>query len=111
MYVIDAYRPVAGEITLAVMGFKCKSRPTSVLQHCGSNTLAALFGFLLSFYTNPWIDKSGYLDAYGAMAGIAAAVLIMWVPLYKWGIQLRHVTWHWPVISYIHWSDDREVGE
>lgn len=24
VYVIDAYRPVAGEITLAVMGFKCK---------------------------------------------------------------------------------------
>ncbi|KAI6374364.1 hypothetical protein MCOR25_003153 [Pyricularia grisea] len=32
VYVIDAYRPVAGEITLAVMGFKCKSniKPT----HC-----------------------------------------------------------------------------
>lgn len=24
VYVIDAYRPVAGEVTLAVMGFKCK---------------------------------------------------------------------------------------
>lgn len=24
VYVIDAYRPIAGEITLAVMGFKCK---------------------------------------------------------------------------------------
>jgi hypothetical protein len=27
VYVIDAYRPVAGEIALAVMGFKCKSWP------------------------------------------------------------------------------------
>lgn len=26
VYVIDAYRPVAGEVTLAVMGFKCKYR-------------------------------------------------------------------------------------
>lgn len=24
VYVIDGYRPVAGEITLAVMGFKCE---------------------------------------------------------------------------------------
>lgn len=24
VYVIDAYRPVAGEVTLAVMGFKCE---------------------------------------------------------------------------------------
>ncbi|KAK1781829.1 hypothetical protein QBC45DRAFT_390050 [Copromyces sp. CBS 386.78] len=47
VYVIDAYRPVVGEITLAVMGFK------------------ALFGFLLSFYTNPWVSKSGYQNAYG----------------------------------------------
>lgn len=93
VYVIDSYRPVAGEITLSVMGFK------------------SLFGFLLSFYTNPWVEQSGYQNAYGAMAGIAAAVLIMWVPLYVWGKKIRHVTWNWPIVSYVHWTDDREVGE
>lgn len=72
---------------------------------------AALFGFLLSFYTNPWVEQSGYLNAYGAMAGISAFVLVLWVPLYVWGRHIRHVTWSWPVISYIHWSEDREVGE
>jgi hypothetical protein len=70
-----------------------------------------MFGFLLSFYTNPWVEQAGYLNAYGAMAGIAAAVLIMWVPLYIWGKQIRHATWNWPILSYIHWEDDREVGE
>ncbi|KAG8165283.1 hypothetical protein KVR01_005558 [Diaporthe batatas] len=93
VYVIDAYRPVAGEVTLAVMGFK------------------SLFGFLLSFYTNPWVNQSGYLNAYGAMAGISAAILVLWVPLYVWGRHIRHVTWSWPAISYVHWSEDREVGE
>ena len=93
VYVIDAYRPVAGEVTLAVMGFK------------------SLFGFLLSFYTNTWVAESGYQDAYGVMAAIAAVVILMWVPLYIWGKKIRHVTWNWPVISSIHWSDDREVGE
>ncbi|POS78715.1 hypothetical protein DHEL01_v202899 [Diaporthe helianthi] len=93
VYVIDSYRPVAGEVTLAVMGFK------------------SLFGFLLSFYTNPWVAQSGYLNAYGAMAGISAAILVLWVPLYVWGRHIRHVTWSWPVISYVHWSGDREVGE
>ncbi|KAK3940046.1 MFS general substrate transporter [Diplogelasinospora grovesii] len=93
VYVIDAYRPVAGEITMAVMGFK------------------SLFGFLLSFYTNTWVAESGYQNAYGVMAAIAAIVILMWVPLYVWGKKIRHVTWQWPVISYIHWSDDREVGE
>jgi len=93
VYVIDGYRPVAGEITLAVMGFK------------------SLFGFLLSFYTNTWVAESGYLNAYGAMAGISAAVILTWIPLYFWGKQIRHTTWNWPIISYIHWCDDREVGE
>jgi len=93
VYVIDAYRPIAGEVTLTTMGFK------------------SAFGFLLSFYTNPWIEKSGYVNAYGAMAGISAAVLIMWVPLYIWGKRIRHATWNWGITSYVHWDDDREVGE
>lgn len=93
VYTIDCYRPIAGEVTLTVMAFK------------------SAFGFLLSFYTNPWIEKSGYQNAYGAMAGISAAVLIFWVPLYLWGKRIRHATWHWGVTSYVKWDEDREVGE
>ncbi|KAI3328911.1 MFS general substrate transporter [Xylariaceae sp. AK1471] len=93
VYVIDAYRPIAGEITLTVLGFK------------------SLFGFLLSFYTNPWIAEVGYLNAYGTMAAIAAAVLLLWIPLYLWGKPLRHRTWQWRIVSYVHWAKDREVGE
>ncbi|KAH9999581.1 major facilitator superfamily domain-containing protein [Xylariaceae sp. FL0662B] len=93
VYVIDSYRPVAGEVTLAVMGFK------------------SLFGFLLSFYTNPWVEQVGYAKAYGTMAGIASCMLLLWIPLYFWGKAIRHATWNWPFLSYIHWADDREVGE
>ncbi|KAH6650794.1 major facilitator superfamily domain-containing protein [Chaetomium tenue] len=93
VYVIDAYRPVAGEITTTIMAFK------------------SLFGFLLSFYTNPWVAEAGYIKAYGVMAAISAAVLLGWVPLFFWGKKIRHATWRWRVISYIHWNDDREVGE
>ena len=93
VYVIDAYRPVAGEVTLAVMGFK------------------SLFGFLLSFYTNTWVSEAGYQSAYGVMAAISAAVLLGWIPLYFWGKKIRHASWSWPVVSHIHWNDDREVGE
>lgn len=93
VYTIDSYRPIAGEVTLTTMAFK------------------SAFGFLLSFYTNPWIEQSGYVNAYGAMAGISAAVLIFWVPLYIWGKRIRHATWNWGVTSYVHWDEDREVGE
>jgi hypothetical protein len=57
------------------------------------------------------VAQSGYQNAYGAMAGIASVVLVLWIPLYYWGKSIRHATWNWPVISYIHWKDDREVGE
>ncbi|KAJ3579897.1 hypothetical protein NPX13_g661 [Xylaria arbuscula] len=93
VYVIDSYRPIAGEITLTVLGFK------------------SLFGFLLSFYTNPWVEQAGYMNAFGTMAAISASVLLFWVPLYLWGSSLRNQTWKWRLISYIHWKDDREVGE
>lgn len=94
------------------MGFKCKNItiPRCTLEEANF-VCEALFGFLLSFYTNPWVEQSGYLNAYGAMAGIAAFVLILWVPLFYFGKAVRHSTWHWPVLSYIHWKDDREVGE
>ena len=114
VYVIDAYRPVAGEITLTVVGFKCEQPhcvPCPIALFPKTDSRIALFGFLLSFYTNPWINKSGYQDAYGAMAGISAGVLIMWIPLYYWGKQIRHTTWNWPMLSFLHWTDDREVGE
>ncbi|KAI1202980.1 major facilitator superfamily domain-containing protein [Nemania serpens] len=93
VYVIDAYRPIAGEVTLAVLGFK------------------SLFGFLLSFYTNPWVREVGYLSAYGTMAAIAAGVLLLWIPLYFWGNSLRQRTWRWKISSHVHWMGDREVGE
>jgi Major Facilitator Superfamily len=110
VYCIDAYRPIAGEVTLTTMAFKCKFSPSILLFH-RSNVQTAAFGFLLSFYTNPWIEKSGYVNAYGAMAGISAVVLLFWIPLYIWGKRIRHATWHWSITSYVHWDEDREVGE
>jgi hypothetical protein len=109
VYVIDAYRPVAGEVTLAAMGFK--GEPLFLCPAKYSLILTALFGFLLSFYTNPWINMAGYLNAYGAMAGISAGVLLMWIPFYIWGKRIRQTTWNWSITSHVHWSKDREVGE
>ncbi|OJD34923.1 mfs transporter [Diplodia corticola] len=94
VYTIDAYRPVAGEVTVTQLAFK------------------SAFGFLLSFYTNPWIAEAGYERAFGAMAGIAGAVLIGWVPFYVFGKRIRHATWQWGFVRRLaHWDQDREVGE
>lgn len=72
----------------------------------------AAFGFLLSFYTNPWIAKSGYQHAFGAMAGISAAILVMWIPFFIYGKRIRQSSLEWPIIKRtVKWSLDREVGE
>jgi hypothetical protein len=85
---------VAGELVVTQMAFK------------------SAFGFLLSFYTNPWVQQSGYTRAYGAMAGISGGLLILVVPFYLFGHEIRVKTWHWRAIRrFVHWDDDREVGE
>ncbi|KAF2648380.1 MFS general substrate transporter [Lophiostoma macrostomum CBS 122681] len=94
VYSIDCYRPIAGEVTVAQMAFK------------------SAFGFLLSFYTNPWVQRSGYLNAYGAMAGISGGLLALGILFYFWGSTVRHVTWRWAAVrKFAHWDNDREIGE
>jgi hypothetical protein len=72
----------------------------------------ALLGFLLSFYTNPWIEDSGYAAAFGEMAAIMGVVLLGAIPFYCYGKKLRNMSWRWPIVRKIaHWDIDREVGE
>lgn len=71
----------------------------------------AAFGFLLFFYTNPWIASDGFLNATGAMAGILGAVILGGVPIYIWGKQIRHATLRWKVMGIVRWNEDREAGE
>ncbi|KAL3435988.1 major facilitator superfamily domain-containing protein [Aspergillus tetrazonus] len=93
VYCIDSFRPVAGEVTVTQLAFK------------------ACFGFLLSFYTNPWINESGYEAAFGAMAGISGGCLLFFIPLFFWGKPIRQAATKWPFLQFVFWKDDREVGE
>jgi hypothetical protein len=74
-------------------------------------TAAACFGFLLSFYTNTWVNKSGYIAAYGAMAGISGGCLLFFIPLFFWGKSIRQASMKWSFVQFVFWKDDREVGE
>ncbi|KAJ6103434.1 hypothetical protein N7486_005861 [Penicillium sp. IBT 16267x] len=91
-YCIDAYRPIAGEVTVTQLAFK------------------SCFGFLLSFYTNVWVEK-GYAIAYGEMAAISGGCLLFSIPMYIWGKQMRLASMKWRVVQFINWDNDREVGE
>jgi hypothetical protein len=112
VYTIDAYRPVAGEIVVTQLSFKGKVSSSIIhLLEAATDFSPAAFGFLLSFYTNPWIQQSGYSKAFGTMAGISGAVLLMFIPLYFFGRRIRHATLQWGVMKGVKWNLDREVGE
>ena len=72
----------------------------------------ALFGFLLSFYTNVWISESGYIRAFGEMACISGVVFLGSIVFYLWGKPLRQKSWRWSVMkTFVYWKGDRDVGE
>jgi hypothetical protein len=68
----------------------------------------AAWGFLLSFYANPWVASSGYGNAYGAMAGICAAVLLMSILLYFYGKGIRRASAEWKIMRFVIWHVDRD---
>ncbi|KAK1637438.1 hypothetical protein BDP81DRAFT_317979, partial [Colletotrichum phormii] len=77
VYILDSYRPIAGEVIVTQSFFK------------------AVFGFLLSFYVNVWVQESGYLSVFGTLAGISAAVFLSTIPFYSFGDRMRQATWKW----------------
>ncbi|THX36089.1 MFS general substrate transporter [Aureobasidium pullulans] len=92
-YIVDAYRPIAGECVVSVMAFK------------------AAFAFLIAFYTNSWLTADGPAVVYGTLAGIVFAWLALALPLYIWGKQLRQKSLDWKFIRLVQWDLNRETGE
>lgn len=125
VYVIDCYRPAVGEVTVSILSFKGQIffyYPFGKILGCVYFNFTnnadlrffsiAAFGFLLSFYTNPWIDLEGYSRAFGEMACISGAIIALSAVFYYWGKPIRHSTWKWGVMQkYGRWAADREVGE
>ncbi|KAK5996299.1 MFS transporter cpaT-like protein [Cladobotryum mycophilum] len=70
-YIIDAYRPVAGEAITSLTAFK--------------NTVA----FGLGFATFPWLHKSGPARVAGYQTLIEGLVFLTTVPLFIYGERLR----------------------
>lgn len=112
-YCIDAYRPIAGEVTVTQLAFKCELfyvLPPETFICADKCSTTACFGFLLSFHTNVWVEK-GYGIAYGEMAAISGGCLLFSIPIYIWGRQIRFASMKWKVVQFINWDNDREVGE
>jgi hypothetical protein len=81
--VIDSYFPVAGEALLLINGLK---------------TLT--FGFGFSYGVVPWVTHSGFQSAFGTMVGINCGIMLLGLPLWYWGKQIRHRSASWKVIAW-----------
>lgn len=91
VYAIDSYKAIGDEVVTATLAFK------------------AIIGFVLGFYTNTWVANQGYLPAYGQMAGIEAGMLLLAVPLYFYGKQLRQASGDWSALKWAtQWNSDRD---
>jgi len=81
-YLLDAYLHVGYEAILL------------------SNALKQIFAFGFSYGVVPWVTLDGYIGAFGAMAGIQMALVLMGVPLWYYGKQIRHKSGGWKIILY-----------
>lgn len=79
-YVSDCYLPVNADALELVNGLK--------------NIVA--FGFLYGVV--PWVTETGYVNAFGAQAGIYVAIMSLAVPVVVFGKRLRHASARWKVI-------------
>ena len=90
VYTLDAYSPVAGEVTIAQLAFK------------------SIIGFGLSAATNIWIATSGLELAFFEMAAITTFVLLLAIPMFFYGARLRKVSLGWRAVRFVRWSEDRD---
>jgi hypothetical protein len=80
--VVDCYYPVTSDAMLLSVGLK------------------NVFAFGFSYAIVPWISAQGYKDAFGTMAGVQFGVVLLGLPLWYWGKQIRHASANWKVISW-----------
>lgn len=79
-YVSDCYLPVNADALELVNGLK--------------NIVA--FGFLYGVL--PWVTETGYINAFGAQAGIYVLIMLLAVPVILFGQRIRHASARWKVI-------------
>jgi hypothetical protein len=78
--VIDSYLSVAPEALLLINGLK------------------TIFSFGFSFGVVPWVEGAGFQRAFGTMVGIQSGIMLLGIPLWYWGKQLRHQSASWKVV-------------
>jgi hypothetical protein len=95
-YVSDCALPINSDALLLVNGLKNIVAFGMSLSEA-YQALLSILGFLYGVV--PWVDKVGYVDSFGAMAGIFVAIVGLGaVLLTVYGAQVRHAGAQWKLI-------------
>jgi hypothetical protein len=95
-YVSDCALPINSDALLLVNGLKnivAFGKSTANAHRTLLNPVGFLYGVV------PWVDKVGYVDSFGTMAGIFVAIVgIGAVLLIIYGARVRHAGAQWKLI-------------
>jgi hypothetical protein len=90
------YRISACDVNLVIDTYYMVSFEALVLV----NAMKQLFSFGFIYGIIPWITLSGFQSAFGTMVGIQCGILLLGVPLWYWGKEIRHKSASWKVVMY-----------
>jgi hypothetical protein len=62
--------------------------------------LKNVFSFGFAYAIIPWITDVGYSGGFGTMSAIQFSVVMLGLPLWYWGEQIRHATAKWKIIMW-----------
>lgn len=100
-YVSDCYLPVNADALELVNGLKVRSpfhRLLFLLLQSADDNEQNIVAFGFLYGVVPWVMETGYINAFGAQAGIYVAILLLAVPVIVFGKQIRHRSAQWRVI-------------
>ena len=60
--------------------------------------LKNVFGFGFAYGVIPWVTASGHQTTFGTMVGIHCGIMLMGVPFWYWGKQIRQKTANWAIV-------------
>jgi hypothetical protein len=62
--------------------------------------LKNIFGFGFGYAVVPWINRSGVTVFFGSLAGMLFGSVLLGLPLWYWGKEIRHATAKWKLAIF-----------
>jgi hypothetical protein len=62
------------------------------------NGMKQIIAFGFAYAVTPWINASGFAGSFGTMVGINVFIMLLGIPIWYWGKQIRSKSGNWKLI-------------